>query len=1373
MKKIKFKSMRSRLTFWFLIIALLPLLIVITISFEQEKRSTENETINKLVAIRNLKVQQFNNWLDERIGDLQIMSGDFEIRGLEDYLINGSKNPENIKKMEIAKELLFRCLRNYTDYEEIFIVNAKNGNVAISTRSNFEGMNKSKDAYFTEPLKTGEIYIKDIYYSKTLNKSEMTLSIPIFCLGHSKHIIGVLVARINLEKSLYALLQNRTGLGKSGETLIVNKDLLALNELRWFDDAPLNLKISAEPAVKASQRKSGIVSAKDYRKVNVMAAYTYIPETGWGFVCKQDMYELNAPIRAMLINFAVLFCLTFIIIYFIALYVSKMISKPLVDMGFNAQKIRSGDYSTRNIVGSEDEVGSLANSINKMAASIESHIAIQTGIAGVSEAMVGQSTMQEFGSELLKQLMEITKSNMAAFYILNEADSKFEHFTSIGANEELLRPFNSENPEGEFGNAISTKEIFYLRDIPENSVFKFKTTAGDIIPKEIITIPIIIDNIVTALISLINIHKFSDESYDVLKQSWISINSSYSSLLANERTRILADTLSKINLRLEAQTEELQEQTEELQSQSEELHQTTDELQEQNIELETQKQQIEEANRLKSEFLSNMSHELRTPLNSIMALSNVLIMQAKDKLTKEENNYLEIVLRNGTQLLSLINDILDLSKIEAGKMDVNLSSFSLNVMLNNIKESLKPIAIEKKLDFKLSISDDLPAIETDEVKLHQVLQNIISNAVKFTENGYISINTSFDDKNVCVNVKDTGIGISKNNISYIFDEFRQIDGSSSRQFEGTGLGLAIANKMIKVLGGSINVKSIPGEGSLFSVTIPLKGNIEIGASEVHNIQGNQHVISEPEKKTVLVVDDASEMVNTISEFLNSSGYKVINATSGRMALELAEKHHPFAITLDIVMPEMDGWEVLQLLKANSETKDIPVIVVSVSDDKETGFALGAVGYIQKPIDKNMLISEINKLHNNPKSVMIVDDNEIDRKQMAKIIEAEDINIVLADNGMECVECLQKHVPDVLVLDLMMPKMDGFQVINRIRKDKKTQNLPIIVVTAKDLSNEDKKILSENVISVLEKNDSTPQKLFLEIKRILDRLENLPKIFNPEKKDSDIRILIVEDTEAAVIQLKSILENKNYKVDVASGGKQALEYIKHTIPDGIILDLMMPKIDGFDVLENIRSTPETREIPVLVLTAKNLTKNDLARLSANNVQQLLQKGDINKNELMQKLKAMLVIKPVSTEITAAKSKPKQENNKTIIIPDTKLKRILVVEDNPDNMITAEAILGHKYEISEAFNGETGLDKILNEKPDLVLLDISLPKKDGMEIIGIVKNNSDTADIPIIAVTAKAMKEDQEKILAAGFDDLVLKPIDPALLIKTIEKQLRKN
>ncbi|MCK5170750.1 MAG: response regulator, partial [Bacteroidales bacterium] len=777
------------------------------------------------------------------------------------------------------------------------------------------------------------------------------------------------------------------------------------------------------------------------------------------------------------------------------------------EMDSVAQKIKAGDYSIRNVVRSQDELGSLADSINKTADTLKSVITTQKSVMDISGTMINQSSLQEFGSKLLKQLMKITKANMSTFYILNEATLEYEHFVSVGANEKLLKAFNAENPEGEFGNAISKKSIYYLQDIPEDTIFKFKTIAGDLVPKEIITIPVLVENTVLALISLVNIYKFSNESYEALKQSWQAINSSYSSLLSTERTRVLAESLSRTNQQLEAQSEELQEQAVELQRQTDQLQTGSEELQEQNIELEAQRNQVEEANRLKSEFLSNMSHELRTPLNSINALSQVLIMQANEKLSDDENNYLEIIERNGKQLLSLINDILDLSKIEAGKMDILPQAVSISSLLTVIKENVQTLAENKGISINLNLVDNLPKVETDELKINQVLLNIISNAVKFTEKGSVNISARQEKEYIYIDVTDTGIGVSEKMLPHIFDEFRQADGSSSRQYEGTGLGLAIANKLIKVLGGNISVKSKLGEGSIFTIIVPVKWHQGTPGTEVFNFDKTPSQFLE---NTILVIDDDPKVVKDISEYLNETGYKTITATSGEEALDLAEKHQPFAITLDVIMPEMDGWEVLQKLKTNTKTQSIPVIVVTVSDDKDTGFVLGAVGYINKPVNKNLLLSEIKKLNKNPDSVMIVDDNEFDLKQMAEIIEAENINTILAHGGEESIKLLDEKVPDILVLDLLMLGMDGFQVLEKIRKKPKTKNLPVIIVTAKDITEEDKIKLSGKISSLIAKSDTTSRDLFNEIKRIIKELEKSQKVSVSAKNTPENRILLVED-----------------------------------------------------------------------------------------------------------------------------------------------------------------------------------------------------------------------------------------------------------------------
>ncbi|MCD4681377.1 MAG: response regulator, partial [Bacteroidales bacterium] len=946
----------------------------------------------------------------------------------------------------------------------------------------------------------------------------------IYCWEHNQHIIGIVVARIDLDRSLYKLLNNRVGLGETGETLIVNEDVLVLSQLRWYDNAPLNLHISAEPAINAANGKTGLTISADYRGEVVLAAYTYIPKTAWGFVCKQDLYELNAPIRDLIRNFAILFIISVLVVVLSVFWVIKRILRPIVNMNIAAKKIKNGDYTTRVAVCSRDEFATLANSINEMTASTESRIITQKGVADISETMIGQSSMQEFGSELLKELMGITGAHMSAFYILNEVSSEYEPFASVGANEELLKPFNVQNPEGEIGNALSKKSIYYLRNIPEDTIFKYKTFAGDAIPREIITIPVLANNIVVALISLVNIQKFSEECYDILKQSWAAINTSYSNLMASERTRVFAESLTRSNQQLEAQKEELQDQSEELQDQADELQQTSEELQEQNLELEAQRNHVEAANKLKSEFLSNMSHELRTPLNSIMALSRVLTMQAKDKLNDEENNYLEIIERNGKNLLTLINDILDLSKIEAGRMDVLPEFISIGSLLQIIKENMTTLSEERDLNLTLSIPDNLPQVETDESKLQQILTNIIGNAVKFTEKGSVDISVKHDQENIFIEVKDTGIGISKEMLPNIFDEFRQADGTSSRQFGGTGLGLAIANKMTEILGGNIKVKSKPGVGSVFTITIPIRWYSD---------------------------------------------------------------------------------------KLNDDTNSSKIIRVQNAENK------------------------IPDLH-------------------------DDLKIV--------------------------------------------------------------------------------------------------------KAVSETRILLVEDNPDAIIQLRAILEKEGYLIDVAGGGQQALDYLQHTIPDGVILDLMMPDIDGFEVLQKIKSNKKTKNIAVLILTAKDLNKEELEKLCSNNIQQLIHKGDVDIEGLLNKVQQMLENQPVlKSHIETSNLKPETSNLKP---------NVLIEEENLDNMTTIKAILKDKCNIYEAVDGEEGLKTAQSQLPDLILLDMALPKLSGGEVIKVLKENNKTKNIPVIAVTAQAMSGDNEKFIKAGCDGYIPKPIDQEALLAEIWRLLKK-
>ncbi|MBF0303569.1 MAG: response regulator, partial [Desulfamplus sp.] len=587
-----------------------------------------------------------------------------------------------------------------------------------------------------------------------------------------------------------------------------------------------------------------------------------------------------------------------------------------------------------------------------------------------------------------------------------------------------------------------------------------------------------------------------------------------------------------------------------------------------------------------------------------------------------------------------------------------------------------------------------------------------------------------------------------------------------------------------MLGGKIGVTSKLGEGSIFTLILPIKWQ---GAATTHEPFAARKIKSvKPIRKTILVVDDDPDMASMISQHLLHEGYNTITATSGAEALKLAEREHPFAITLDIVMPEMDGWEVLQGLKKNPETKDIPVIIVSVSPDKETGFALGAIGYATKPVSKNLLLAEMRKIGNpDTRSIMIVDDNVFDRQEIKKIIVEDGLIPIVAEDGNICLKLIKQQIPDLLILDLMMPELDGFAVLEKIRSNPETKNLPIIVVTAKDLTEEERKTLSGNVFSVLEKNAAKPSTLLPEIKRILGEMKNPSKKQHYKKLNNLPHILLVEDNEVAIIQVKSVLESAGYFVDVAHGGQDAFEYVSHTIPDAIILDLMMPEVDGFAVLEKIRGKSDTAEIPVLILTAKDLTPEDLKRLSANHVQQLVQKGDVDRENLLMKVRLMLdnigkddtqfdpppakvsvELNPMSNEIF----QPETKNLETVSKPST----ILIVEDNPDNMVTIKAILQNRYPILEARDGEEGL-KIATESRSelkLILLDMAMPKMDGMTVIKHLKNDPNLRHIPTVALTAKVMKGDREQILDAGCDDYISKPIEPESFLKKITQLMEK-
>jgi CheY-like chemotaxis protein/signal transduction histidine kinase/CHASE3 domain sensor protein len=1059
---------------------------------------------------------------------------------------------------------------------------------------------------------------------------------------------------------------------------------------------------------------------------------------------KNKMYLLIIILSGLIL------VISFIIGYILILSVRS----PLKELTQVTEKFEKGDFNARSEYISTNEIGTLAKTFNMMATSVQTELTIQADVAEISQILMKENELRPFCKTTIAFLLSKIDSQVGAVYLLDESKMNFEHFVSIGMDQKNMKSFSIETTEGQFGSVVFEKKIQRIPNIPSESIFSLPSILGTINPREIISIPIIDSNEVIAIISLASVKGFSKSAARLFEEIMITLTARFNGVISFQKTKDFAEKLNSQNSLLEAQSEELQ-------AQSEELRVTSEELQEQNVKLSSKSIEVAEANRLKSEFLSNMSHELRTPLNSIMALSNVLIQRSKTKLSDEENSYLEIIERNGRNLLRLINDVLDLSKIEAGKIELSVKFINISMLLNNIQENIKPLADKKGLKITLEVPYDLPAIETDETRFQQVITNIIGNAVKFTEKGEVSITAGYDDFSIWIEVKDTGIGIPKKELSHIFDKFRQVDGSSSRSYEGTGLGLSIVHELVSIIGGDIQVESKLGEGSVFKLILPVKWK---GDLKNYTLNNSYSALLTPDKKTILVVDDDPTAVKEISTYLQESGFNTVGTTNAAEVVELAEKYRPFAITLDVIMPEIDGWEILQRLKRNEKTQNVNVIIVSVSSDKETGLALGAIAHITKPVDRDKLLNEIRRLHANALNIMVVDDNEIDLELISEVLHKQGMKIKKAGSGSQCIELMTDNIPDVLVLDLMMPDIDGFQVLDFIRNNPKTKSLPVVIVTAKDLTHEDKEFLSGKASSILQKSGTKTNDVLKEIKRIINELES--KFVSPTQSDRNAKknILIVEDNEEAIIQIKNVLENEGYEVDIAIGGEQAIEHVKTKIPDGIILDLMMPGVDGFDVLESMRSRPETSQIPVLILTAKDLSQADLGRLSANNVYQLVQKGSIDIDNLLSKIRSMTG--KTSGVVMETFMDRKATTQKTVKTKEGKY-NVLIIEDNPDNMTTIKAILNNEYSITEAVDGGMGLKLAISEKPDFILLDLSLPKMNGMEVFRQIRQNETICNIPVIAVTAKAMKEDKDEILKAGFDGYVSKPIDADDLLDKIK------
>ena len=667
-----------------------------------------------------------------------------------------------------------------------------------------------------------------------------------------------------------------------------------------------------------------------------------------------------------------------------------------------------------------------------------------------------------------------------------------------------------------------------------------------------------------------------------------------------------------------------------------------DELERAGAALQLKARELEQASQYKSDFLANMSHELRTPLNSLLILSKLLGDNADGNLSADQIKFARTIESSGNDLLTLINDILDLSKIEAGHVEIQPAPVPLDRMTGDLQKVFQPIANERGLTLQIDLPGDLPrTIETDRLRLEQILKNLLSNALKFTERGSVRLAVSrVGDDKLALAVTDTGIGISPEQQANIFEAFHQADGTISRKYGGTGLGLSISRELARLLGGSIMLESKVGEGSQFIVTIPLaydpalvpaRKNAPASAAETvapaatssdpsprvspWTIEDDRGALAEG-KRVLLIIEDDEVFASVVCDLSREMGFQCIVAATGQEALDLAREFRPSAVILDLGLPDQSGLTVLDRLKHDDETRHIPIHVISAADHSQTALALGAVGYLLKPAKREQLAEVLEglqaKLASRMRRILIVEDDEVQRDAVAKLLRTQDVETVGVGTAAECLEQLRQQTYDCMVLDLSLPDASGFSLLETLSKDGDHSFPPVIVYTGRDLSADEEQRLRRYSNSIIIKGAKSPERLLDEVSLFLHQVvselppEQRKMIEKARHRDAALegrRILIVEDDVRNVYSLTSVLEPRGALTQIARNGQEALDALEavgddpaRTI-DLVLMDVMMPVMDGLTATSRIRNDARWSRLPIVMLTAKAMPDDQKKCLAA--------------------------------------------------------------------------------------------------------------------------------------------------------------------------------
>jgi HAMP domain-containing protein/CheY-like chemotaxis protein len=927
-----------------------------------------------------------------------------------------------------------------------------------------------------------------------------------------------------------------------------------------------------------------------------------------------------------------------------------------------ATAVTRGDLSRSIQVEARGEVSYLKDNINEMIRNLKETTQknaqqdwLKTNLARFTRLLQGQRDLQAVTKLILSELAPLVSAHHGVFYMMDSGDSdaRLRMIASYGYRSSRKLPTSFLPGEGLVGQCALEKVRIWLTDVPRDYIV-VSSGLGAAPPTNIVVLPILFEQQVKAVIEIASLDRFTETHLSFLDQLMESIGVVLNTIEANSRTESLLTQSQSLAQELQQTNQELAEKARLLSEQNIEVERKNREVEQAKLALEEKATQLALSSKYKSEFLANMSHELRTPLNSLLILAQQLGDNPDGNLSGKQVEFAKTIHGSGSDLLTLINDILDLSKIESGTVTLDVSEYRFQNLRNYVDRTFRHMAEAKHLGFSVELKDNLPtAMMTDTTRLQQVLKNLLSNAFKFTTHGQVSLSISLvtsgfssdhpnllhADAVLAFAVTDTGVGIASDKLQLIFEAFQQADGSTARKYGGTGLGLSISRELARLLGGEIRVESVVGGGSTFTLFLPYNRagfiNYDTGRQpQVRLPLPSPQVVYTPPAQTelalidhasiseldadldqysgsddrglvapgdpsVLIIEDDERFSQIVLGFAREKNFKGIVTMQGDSALSLARDYLPSAILLDLDLPDIDGFTVLDRLKRDPSTRHIPVHVMSSLRERERALRLGAISYLNKPVSKEALQEEFSRIQKfllgGKRSLLVVDDEPAQRDSIVALIGDSDIHIVAVDTGQAALDALREQHFDCMVLDLTLPDISGFDLLDIIGKDGSLRDLPVVINTAKDLNRKEVAKLKRYAKTIVIKDARSPERLLDETALFLHRSQaSLPEaqrkmleeIHAAEGGLAGRKVLIVDDDLRNIFALSSLLERQQMHVLFAENGRDGIEVLERDPTIEIVLmDIMMPEMDGYDTMRAIRRIPKFKSLPIITLTAK--------------------------------------------------------------------------------------------------------------------------------------------------------------------------------------------